>query len=129
MDKVTKYFNFKGTITGTNYILRILLSSIVAYISGYTLGTGILTKSMGLIGIALVMVSMAFTFQLSTVYKRMLALFPENSKIYTFVLISLQLGAQFVRNDELLYNSIIITLLIITGVLIFKNSNIDNHEG
>ena len=67
-------------------------------------------------------------YALSTIYKRMNALFgTENAGLYTGILIVLQFAGTL--TEEPINNLIKVILLIIAIVLIFKNSNIENHEG
>ena len=64
-------------------------------------------------------------FSLATIYKRINAFYPDKSGELTTLFVILQVASEFGKGQ------IWATLLsIITGfVLIFANSNIENHEG
>jgi hypothetical protein len=70
----------------------------------------------------------AIAFQLSTVWKRLVALFPNNVKelFGTFLVVSVV--SQFAKLGE--YQAFMGLIMIIIGcILIFKNSKIENHNG
>ena len=126
--QIKKYFDFSGTINGTTYFFRNLLSSIFGFIGGYIVGTGLPTNNLGLYTIGFLIVSPAIAFQLSTVWKRLVALFPNNVKEFfaTFLLISV--ASQFSDGTE--YQPLMGLIILIIGcILIFKNSKIENHKG
>jgi len=117
-----KYFEFSGTINGTNYFLRNLLSTVFAYCGGWLTGYGIgsgqnLTLMMGL-----VVLVPTLWFNLCTIFKRSNALFPQYAIWITIGMIVFQILGEV--------NQLFNILSMIMGlILIFKNSNIDNHEG
>ena len=59
----------------------------------------------------------------------MTALFPSDAKMYTAGLITLQLIQSAMSEDNPFRALLTIVLLVFAGILIFKNSNIENHEG
>lgn len=123
-----KYFDFSGTINGTTYFLRNLLSGIAGFIGGYLMGHGIVDDQYGLISIGLVIVAPAVAFQMSTVYKRIKALFPDNVLEYTITFIVLSVLSQFAKDTD--FQPLTGLLMLIIGcVLIFKNSKIETHNG
>lgn len=123
-----KYFDFSGTINGTTYFLRNLLSGIAGFIGGYLMGQGIVDDQYGLISMGLVIVAPAVAFQMSTVYKRIKALFPDNVLEYTITFIVLSVLSQFAKDTD--FQSLTGLLMLIIGcVLIFKNSKIETHNG
>jgi uncharacterized membrane protein YhaH (DUF805 family) len=123
-----KYFDFSGTITGTTYFFRNLLSGIVGFIGGYTIGSGITEENYGLLALGLVIVSPAIAFQVSTVYKRIKALFPNNVMEYTITFVVLSVLSQFTKGGE--YESLMTLVVLVVGcILIFKNSKIETHNG
>ena len=123
-----KYFEFSGTISGTNYFLRNLLASTIAFIGGYSLGYGLGSNQMGLLSMGIVIATTALFYGFATIYKRMTALFGDRANIYSIGLISLQVITQFIPEGPL-KGLVSLVLIVIGCVLIFKNSNIENHEG
>ena len=128
MEKIKKYFDFSGTISGLNYFLRILLTSVIAYLGGFTIGYGMGTSNMGLITLGLVILAPTFWFNYTTIYKRCNALFGEQAAVYTISLITLQVLNQFVEKETIGKVGSLV-LLIIGCILIFKNSKIESHNG
>ena len=128
MEKIKKFFEFSGTISGLNYFLRILLTSVIAYLGGFTLGYGIGTNNMGLLTLGLVILAPTFWFNFTTIYKRCKALFGEQATVYTISLIALQVLNQFVEKETVGKVGGLV-LLIIGCILIFKNSKIESHNG
>jgi uncharacterized membrane protein YhaH (DUF805 family) len=128
MEKLKKYFEFSGTISGLNYLLRILLTSVIAYLGGFTVGYGVGTDNMGLMTLGLVLLAPTFWFNFTTIYKRCNALFGEQATVYTISIIALQVLNQFFEK-ETIGNVGNLGLLIIGCVLIFTNSKIESHNG
>ena len=128
MEKIKKFFEFSGTISGLNYFLRILLTSVIAYLGGFTLGYGIGTNNMGLLTLGLVILAPTFWFNFTTIYKRCNALFGEQATVYTISLIALQVLNQFVEKETVGKVGGLV-LFIIGCILIFKNSKIESHNG
>lgn len=122
MSDIKKYFEFSGTINGTNYFLRNLLAVIIAVIGGFSLGWGIGTETMFFTLLGLIILAPILWFNICTIYKRSTALFPEYATAITIGMVLLQLL------DSL---SPIFTLVgfVIGLTLIFKNSNIEDHNG
>jgi hypothetical protein len=128
MENFKKYFEFGGTISGLNYFLRQLLTSLVAFIGGFTLGYGIGSDSIGLITLGMVILSPAVWMSFATIYKRCEALFPGQASAYTSGIVILQVLSQFMGETAL--SGITSLLLLIIGLyLIFKNSDIVEHNG
>ena len=123
-----KYFDFSGTISGTTYFFRNLLSGIIGFIGGVVIGTGVGTDNYGLMTLGLLIVSPAIAFQLSTVWKRLVALFPNNVKEFFITFLVVSVVSQFAKSNE--YAPVFSLLMIIIGcILIFKNSKIETHNG
>jgi uncharacterized membrane protein YhaH (DUF805 family) len=123
-----KYFDFSGTISGTTYFFRNLLSAIVGFIGGVLIGLGFTVDSYGWMTMGFLITTPAIAFQLSTVWKRLVALFPNNVKelFGTFLVVSVV--SQFAKLGE--YQAFMGLIMIIIGcILIFKNSKIENHNG
>ena len=128
MENFKKYFEFGGTISGLNYFLRQLLTSVVAFIGGFTLGYGMGSDSIGLITLGMVILSPAVWMSFATIYKRCEALFPGQAAVYTTSIVALQILNQFV--NETTFGGLITIVLLVVGLyLIFKNSNIVEHNG
>ena len=127
LEKLKKYFEFTGTISGGNYLLRNIIAGVGAFIGGFLIGYG-LVESTGLIMLGLLILTPSCWLSVTNIYKRINALFPENVKEYTIGLIFLQILNAFGKGE--VWGSILsLILIVISGVLIFKNSNIINHEG
>ena len=124
-----KYFEFKGTISGLNYFLRNLVLGLLGFGVGFGIGYSIATGEMGLVIVFASLFAPVMWLQVSTIYKRMLALFPKDAPIYTGGLVTLQLIHTAMSVDSPLKSILMLVLLIFGCILIFKNSNIENHEG
>ena len=128
MENFKKYFEFSGTISGLNYFLRQLLTSLIAFVGGFTLGYGIGSDSLGLITLGMVILSPAVWMSFATIYKRCDALFPGQAAAYTSGIVILQILNQFVGGTA--FGGLITIVLLVVGLyLIFKNSNIEEHNG
>ena len=68
-----------------------------------------------------------YWFSMTTIYKRFNALFPLQAGVFTVSLLSVQLLA--VALSEPYDNLVVIPMAIVGFILIFKNSNIENHQG
>lgn len=122
MENLKKYFEFSGTISGTNYFLRNLLAVFIAFIGGFSLGWGLGSESTFFTILGLIILVPSLWFNICTVYKRSKSLFPEYATVITISMVLLQLL------DSV---SPIFTLIgVIIGLtLIFKNSDIEEHNG
>ena len=122
MENLKKYFEFSGTISGTNYFLRNLLAVFVAFIGGFSLGWGLGSETMFFTILGLIILAPALWFNICTVYKRASALFPEYAALITGALVLLQL----LDSISVVFS---IIALVIGLTLIFKNSGIEQHNG
>lgn len=122
MENLKKYFEFSGTISGTNYFLRNLLTVFVAFIGGFSLGWGLGSETMFFTILGLIVLAPALWFNICTVYKRASALFPEYAALITGTLVLLQL----LDSISVVFS---IIALVIGLTLIFKNSGIEEHNG
>lgn len=122
MENLKKYFEFSGTISGTNYFLRNLLAVFVAFIGGFSLGWGLGSETMFFTILGLIVLAPALWFNICTVYKRASALFPEYAALITGTLVLLQL----LDSISVVFS---IIALVIGLTLIFKNSGIEEHNG
>jgi len=122
MNNIKKYFEFSGTINGTNYVLRNLLATLVAFIGGFSIGFGIGGEMQGLTLIGIAIIVPTLWFNACTIYKRSLALFPEYAVWITVSMFLMQILDTF--------NNAFGIIALITGlVLVFKNSDIEEHNG
>jgi len=128
MEKFKKYFEFSGTISGTNYFLRNLFSTIVAFFGGYSLGWGMASGEMGVMTLAMLVLVPVIWFNIATIYKRANALFTEDATLWTVGVLVLQVINQFFKGQPI-GGLITLGLLIVGLIFIFKNSSIENHEG
>jgi uncharacterized membrane protein YhaH (DUF805 family) len=123
-----KYFDFSGTINGTTYFLRNALSGIIGFIGGYLIGLGIYDEDYGLISLGLVVAAPAIAFQVSTVYKRIKALFPDNVMELTVSFVVVSVLSQFAKGGDF-QPLMTLVIFVIACILIFKNSKIETHNG
>ena len=121
MENLKKYFDFSGTISGSTYLLRNIIASLSAFIGGFLIGYG-MVESVGLIMLGMIILAPACWFSLTNIYKRF------NAKEYTIGLLFLQILSGFGK-DQVWGTLVEIVLIIIACVLIFRNSNIEKHEG
>ena len=129
MTKIQKYFQFSGTINGTNYFLRNILSTIGGFIGGFFLGVGIARGVDSNFYIGIMLIFPALWFQFATIYKRINALYPDNVKFYTCALVAFQFLSQIFKEHELIGSVMFLGLLVVGVILIFSDSKIENHEG
>jgi len=129
MNKLKKYFQFSGTINGTNYFLRQILAAITAFIGGTFIGVGIGQVLSILLILGIIVAGGAIWFSLVTMYKRFSSLHPQQASVLTVSLFSLQtLSTVFDQTNS--FGLVLKLLLVSIGLyLIFANSNITNHEG
>jgi hypothetical protein len=127
MEKLKKYFEFSGTISGGNYLLRNIIASLGAFAGGFLIGYGLI-ESTGLIMLGMLLLAPACWLSIANIYKRFNALYPRNAKEYTIGLLFLQILSGFTKG-QFLGNLLSLVLIVIACVLIFRNSNITNHEG
>lgn len=134
MNKHKKIFQFSGTINGTNYFLRQLLATVIAFIGGFLIGIGIagmeyITAMSILLLLGIVLAAAGIWISLATMYKRFEALHPKQSGVYTVSLFSLQTVSTMFGKGETIGIVVKLVLAFIGLYLIFANSKIENHEG
>lgn len=127
MQDLKKYFDFSGTISGSTYLLRNLIAGVGAFIGGFLIGYGIV-QSTGIIMLGLLILAPSCWLSIANIYKRFNALYPRSTNEYTIGLIFLQVLSGFGK-DQVWGDLISLFLIVIACVLIFRNSNITNHEG
>ena len=128
MNTIKKYFQFTGTISGTTFFLRHLLTLLLSLITVMVIGFGVGLNQPALIFVGIVLLIGVLWFSLTNTFKRINALFPESAAIYTAGLFSLQcVNGAMIQSP---YRIILSAILIVMGLfLIFKESDIDNHNG
>ena len=129
MNSYKKYFEFKGTIDGSDYFLRNLLAGFVAFTGGYLIGLGIGTGEPILKFLGFILVLPAIYFNACTIYKRISAVIGENAGFLTGLVFLGNLLPTMIGNQHPVSVFSKLILLIFGLFLIFKNSNIENHEG
>jgi len=127
MKKIKKYFEFSGTISGLNYFLRNIIATIGSFIGGYSVGYGLASQQMGIAALGFLIIAPAFWFSFANIYKRSLAVFPKDATIITIGMVAAQVIVQFTQNS--IGPMLNLALIVMGLILIFKNSNIENHEG
>ena len=92
------------------------------------IGFGVGLNQPALIFVGIVLLIGVLWFSLTNTFKRINALFPESAAIYTAGLFSLQcVNGAIIQSP---YRIILSAILIVMGLfLIFKESDIDNHNG
>jgi len=119
---MNKYFQFSGTISGTNYFLRNILATFLAFGGGWLVGYGLGSETNSILMIGLLVLVPAFWFNVCTIFKRSNALFPEQAMWITAGMIIFQVLGEV--------NQIFSIFPLVMGlILLFKNSNIEQHEG
>ncbi len=128
MEELRKYFEFSGTISGTQYFLRNLVSSIAAFTAGGVIGVGIVLNSLVVIILGILLLLPVFWFATANIYKRIKAFYPNQVIAFTTILGLLQLISPFGKGETwgVLLN---IALLVIGLLLIFCNSKVEEHQG
>lgn len=129
MNKFKKYFQFSGTINGTNYFLRQLMATIVAFVGGFGIGFGIGQGNSILLILGIILAAGGIWISLASMYKRFEALHPNQSGVYTVSLFSLQTVSTMFSKGDTIGTIVKLVLGFIGLYLIFANSNIKNHEG
>ena len=134
MNKYKKIFQFSGTINGTNYFLRQLLATVVAFIGGFSIGVGVVgmqnTTAMSiLLLLGIVVAAAGIWISLATMYKRFEALHPNQAGVYTVSLFSLQTVSTMFDEGDTIGFVVKFVLGFVALYLIFTNSKIENHEG
>ena len=155
-EKFGKYFQFKNTINGTNYFLRGFLMSFLFMIPlAIFMGVGIGFLSFNLVaGIIIILIALLLTipfmwFLLATTYKRINALFPNYSKLLTFLTFVYNFNIEFFNpNDQMdfdpellqtqvdyinpfsnpIYTVLIFFSLLWQLYLIFGNSSVEKNS-
>ena len=144
--KYGKYFQFKNTITGTDYFLRGLATILFAIPIGVFIGIGLAANA--LIGILLILLGCLFIipmvwFSLATTYKRINAFFPKQATLLTILTFlwsgigevfnpnsGVQPGDNFVNPaSSPIYIVVVLIGLVWSFYLLLGNSKVKKHIG
>ena len=151
-EKFGKYFQFKNTINGTDYLLRGLATILFAIPIGLFIGIGVvLIKTNAvlaglLVGLGVLCIIPMIWFSLATSYKRINAFFPGKAGwlvavtfVYSMILegfnpnngmAQLNESAPTLPNgDYITYVVLFIPSLIWSFYLLFGNSKVKKHIG
>ena len=127
INNIKKYMEFKGTISGSSYILRNILTSVCAFISGFIILFSN-SENLFLIILGLLIFIPTLWFSIATIYKRINAFYPEHVVLFTTILSVTQVLSELGKDQ--IWGTILTIIQIIIGLfLVFSNSNIENHEG
>ena len=128
MNQLKTYFQFTGTISGTTFLLRNILNFLLSFCTVVLIGYSISITSIPLMIIGFLSLVMIIWFSVSTLFKRMNALYTFDAALYTAGFFSLQCV-----NTAMDYSIIrmISSIVLFIGwlFLIIKDSNIENHKG
>ena len=117
-----KYFKFSGTISGINYFLRNILATFLSFGGGWLIGYGIGSEMSMYLMLGLILIVPSLWFNVCTIFKRSNALFPEQAIWITVGMIAFQVLGEV--------NELFSLFPVIMGlILLFKNSDIETHEG
>lgn len=128
IEEMRKYFEFSGTISGMQYFLRNLVSSIVAATAGGVITLGIILNSIVIIFLGLALLIPVFWLFLVNIYKRVSAFYPNQALAFTTTITILQFITPFGKGE--VWGTLLnIALLVIGLLLIFGNSKVEKHNG
>lgn len=129
MNQYQKYFQFSDTINGTNYFLRQLLSTVVAFLGGFAVGVGLGQGYAILLILGIIVAAGSIWLSLATMYKRFEALHPNQAGVFTVSLFTLQTVSTGISDMGTIDVLVKLFLGIVGLYLVFANSKIENHEG
>ena len=124
------YFDFSGTISGTNYFLRNVISVLLMMSGAIVLAAGINEYSNPLQMVGGIEIILGIIINLSNLVKRMRALFPLNFKfVFIGFAVATILSNSIVVEFPIIAFILNLALFIFGLVLIFKNSDVEIHNG
>jgi len=117
-----------GTISGTNFFLRYLLSVLGIFSTAIGMGIYITKENYPLIVVFSLLLSAFVYFNFITYIKRFRALFPEQVTTFAIVLIFLNILSLVIQSEtiDVLFNLCVFTFNMF---LIFNNSHIYELNG
>ena len=126
MNAIKKYFQFSGTISGTTFLLRNILNFILSFCTVVLIAYSVSISSIPFMLFGLVSLVIVIWFSLSTLFKRINALYTFDSALYTAGFFSLECV-----NAAMEYSIIkmITSFVLLVGwlFLIIKDSDIETH--
>jgi len=123
-----KLFQFRGTINGTNFILRYLLGLTIITANAFGLGYNIGAERYPLVILFAFLMSGGIIINFTTFYKRIKAVYPNIVGYSMFSLVGMNL-VQLFTTSEAIKNYVGICYLIYMLVLAFTNTDIKEHKG
>lgn len=123
-----KYFQHTGTINGTNFLLRHFLSIMIIFASAFGLGFYFVKEIYPLVILFSLTMSVFFYMNFINYIKRVRALFPDHV-IPIIISLAFLNVISVISNGQSMGVLVNLVVLIINSILIFKNSNIETHNG
>jgi len=123
-----KLFQFRGTINGTNFILRYLLGLTIITANAFGLGYNMGAERYSLVILFAVLMSSGIIINFTTFYKRIMAIYPNIIEYSMISLVTVNL-IQLFTASEVVKNGIGLLYFIYMLVLAFSNSDIKEHKG
>ena len=123
-----KLFQFRDTISGTNFILRYLLGLTIITANAFGLGYNMATERYPLVILFAVLMTSGIIINFTTFYKRIKAIYPNIIEYSMISLVTVNL-IQLFTTSEVVKNSIGLLYFIYMLVLAFSNSDIKEHKG
>ena len=123
-----KLFQFRGTINGTNFILRYLLGLTIITANAFGLGYNMGAERYPLVILFAVLMSIGIIINFTTFYKRIMAIYPNIIEYSMISLVTVNL-IQLFTASEVVKNGIGLLYFIYMLVLAFSNSDIKEHKG
>lgn len=125
---MSNVFNYLGTISGTNFFLRYLLSIFGILSTGFALGFYFVSENYPLVVVFALLMSAFIYFNFITYIKRFRALFPDYVIPFVMALVFFNM-ITLIGENELIQGLVNLSFFVLNMVLIFKNSNIKEHNG
>jgi hypothetical protein len=123
-----KLFQFRGTINGTNFILRYLLGLTIITANAFGLGYNMGAERYPLVILFAFLMSGGIIINFTTFYKRIMAVYPNIIEYSMISLVTVNL-IQLFTASEVVKNGIGLLYFIYMLVLAFSNSDIKEHKG
>jgi hypothetical protein len=120
--------NYYGTINGTNFFLRYLLSILGIFSTAFGMGIYITKENYPLVVVFALLMSAFIYFNFITYVKRFRALFPDYVIPFVMALVFFNM-ITLIGENELTQGLVNLSIFVLNMVLIFKNSNIKEHDG
>lgn len=129
IEQLIKYFDFSDTISGTQFLIRNIITSVSAFLVGGIITLGSYLNSLILILLGVFLTLPVLWFVTSTLFKRIKTFFPKQVITLTAIITLLQFFTPICKTQPILGTIINIILLTTTLLLIFNNSKTKIHKG